>query len=96
MQHRFWKASCEKISDHLDSLFSSRQPGEESDPQEVADLIYQCATSDMPIHNVVGADAHRLLGMKNGMPHEEFIASIGALTMPPERELRTRSIRYTR
>ncbi len=27
-----------------------------ADPQEVADVIYRCATEEMPIHNVVGSD----------------------------------------
>ena len=78
------QAHAKKISDHLDAVAARmrQQGGQEADPQDVADLIYRCATEEMPVHNVVGADAHMLLGMKDSMDHQAFIDQISAMTMP--------------
>ena len=59
-----------------------QQGGKEADPQDVADLIFKCATEDMPVHNVVGSDAEMLLGMKNSMSQQEFIEQMGKMLTP--------------
>ena len=55
-----------------------------ADPQEVADKIYECATSETPIHNPVGSDAEMLAQMKASMPHQAFIDQIGELALPAD------------
>ncbi|WP_026970578.1 SDR family oxidoreductase [Aliagarivorans marinus] len=59
-----------------------RYGGEDADPQQVADLIYRCATEDMPIHNAVGADAQMLLEMKLGQPRDEFLQNMQQMLLP--------------
>ncbi len=47
--------------------------GKKADPADVADLIYRCATQDMPIHNVVGPDAEALAHQMTQMPRQAFL-----------------------
>ncbi|MGB0384384.1 MAG: SDR family oxidoreductase [Ardenticatenaceae bacterium] len=77
------KAHAKKLSDHLNAVGARmrQQGGKEADPQDVADIIYKCATTDTPIHNIVGADAEMLIGMKNSMPHQAFLDQIAAMTV---------------
>jgi len=57
--------------------------GTPADPQEVADRIYECATSDTPVHNPVGADAEMLVGMMNGASSRQaFLDQLEALLAP--------------
>lgn len=78
------QAYAQKLSDHFDALLVQmrQQGGQEANSQDVADLIYKCATTDMPIHNVVGADAEMLMGMKNSMSHQAFLDQVAALSVP--------------
>lgn len=78
------KTHAKKISDHLDVVAAQmrQQGGQEANPQDVANLIYICATTETPIHNVVGADAEMLMGMKNSMPHQQFLDQIASMTVP--------------
>lgn len=80
------KAYAQKMATHLAAVAEqmSKQGGKISDPQEVADKIYKCVTEETPIHNVVGADAEMLSGMKNSMPHQDFINEIGQMLAPKE------------
>ncbi len=73
-----------KLSDHLDAVAAQmrQQSGQEADPQDVADLIYATATTETPTHQVAGADAQMLMGMKNSMSQQEFLDQIGAMTIP--------------
>ncbi|MCT4644405.1 MAG: SDR family oxidoreductase [Carboxylicivirga sp.] len=59
------------------------QPGMEADPQEVADIIYQCATEEMPIHNMAGADAVWTEQMRSSLPDQEFLDKMGEMLLPP-------------
>jgi NAD(P)-dependent dehydrogenase (short-subunit alcohol dehydrogenase family) len=61
-----------------------QQSGEEADPQEVADKIYQCATEETPVHNIIGADAEMLMGMIKSMSRQEFINRIEEMLTPKE------------
>ena len=61
-----------------------QQGGQDADPQEVADKIYECATEETPVHNIVGADAEMLMGMINSMPRQDFINQIEAMLTPKE------------
>lgn len=60
------------------------QGGVVANPQEVADKIYECATSETPVHNPVGADAEMLAGMKASLPGQAFLDEIAAIVLPPE------------
>lgn len=55
---------------------------QESDPQEVADKIYKCATEETPIHNVSGNDAEAMLQMKKSMSEEELMKTISDMFVP--------------
>lgn len=59
-----------------------QQGGKDSDPQEVADRIYECVTEETPIHNVVGADAEMFLGMKNSLPQQDFLDKVAEMALP--------------
>ena len=78
------QAYSKKIRRHFDALAQQmmQQGGKTANPQEVADLIYTCATTDAPVHNVVGSDAEMLLGMKNSMSQQAFIEQMGAMMIP--------------
>ncbi len=56
---------------------------EPQDPQEVADLVYACATeTDMPTHNPSGADAQMLVGLMAQGTRDEFIDRIRTMLSP--------------
>ena len=78
------RQQAHKMASHFAALAEQMRHhgGKEADPQEVANIIYQCATEDMPIHNVVGADANMLVGMKNSMPQPEFLAKMSEMLVP--------------
>ena len=61
-----------------------RQSGASADPQEVADKIFECATSNAPVHNVCGADAEQIERMLQSMPRQEFVEAMAALFTPKE------------
>ena len=58
--------------------------GSEADPQEVADKIYECATSATPVHNPVGKDAQLLMSMMGGPPRQEFLDKVEPLLIPTQ------------
>jgi len=74
------KVHAQKLATHLAQMI--QQGGEEANPQDVADLIYDCATTETPIHNVVGADAKMIMDMKNSMPQQAFLDQIAKMTVP--------------
>lgn len=60
-----------------------RQQGDqESDPQEVAEKVYECATEDTPIHNVSGDDVQAVLHMKKTMSEDELMKTISDMFVP--------------
>lgn len=80
------KSYAQKMAAHFAVLGEQmqKQGGKDADPQEVADKIYQCATTETTIHNVVGADAEMLIGMMNSMSRQEFINEMAAMLTPKE------------
>ena len=58
------------------------QGDQKADPQEVVDVIYKCATEEMPIHNIVGSDAEILIQMKTTLPQDEFHQKMSEFIMP--------------
>lgn len=57
--------------------------GETADPQEVADAIYACATTETPVRNPVGNDAQMIVGMMGGPGRQAFLDLAEPLLLPP-------------
>ncbi|MEM8883333.1 MAG: SDR family oxidoreductase [Planctomycetota bacterium] len=78
-------AHARVLYDHIQAVAGqmAMQSGQKADPQEVADLIYKCATSEMPVHNPVGADA-RMLAEMIGPPRQEFVKQLQNMALPPQ------------
>ena len=76
--------NAQKIITHFSNLIEQmlQQGGKIADSNEVADKIFECAISDMPVHNVVGSDAEMILGMKNSLSQEAFIDQISEMLTP--------------
>ena len=72
-----------RLRDHFAAVVASR--GEPQDPQEVAERIYECVTAgDVPVHNPVGADARRLVGLMESSPtRQDFIVAMERMLLPP-------------
>ena len=60
------------------------QSGKVADPQEVADKIFECVTTETPVHNIVGADAEMLKGMIDSMPRQQFIEALDNMLLPKD------------
>ena len=86
------QAGGQDLADHAQQLYGhlrgvaqqmASQGGQEADPQEVADKIYECATSETPVHNPVGADAEMLVGMMGAAQRQEFLDQMAQMLLPP-------------
>lgn len=84
----------EELSTHARDLYAhlrgvadnmAAQGGAEADPQEVADKIFECATSETPVHNPVGADSEMLVEMMGAGPRQNFLDRIEAMLLPTPR-----------
>ena len=62
----------------------SEQGGSVADPQEVADKIYECATSPTPIHNPVGSDSQMLIALMGDTPRQPFLDKMAQMLLPPQ------------
>lgn len=60
------------------------QTGATGDPQEVANIIYKCATEETPVRNVIGADVQMIVDMQKSMTRDEFIGRIEQMLIPQE------------
>lgn len=58
------------------------QGNQTSDPQEVADKVFKCATEKTPIHNVSGKDAEDMRNMLKTMPENELMKMISDMIVP--------------
>lgn len=78
------RSQASKMAQHFEVLIEQMRhhSGKEADPQEVADMIFACATEQMPVHNVVGSDANMLLDMKNSQPAADFLENISDMLIP--------------
>ena len=76
-------AHAKRLREHFMTSVKA-EGGETADPQEVADMIYACATTDMPVHNPCGKDAQLIMSMTGGPPREEFLAKVQPLLAPTE------------
>ena len=87
------RSGDEEIATHAQKLYAhiqgvaaqmAAQGGEVADPQEVADKIYECATSDTPVHNPVGADSVMLIEMMGGGSRQDFLDNMTSMLLPAE------------
>ena len=75
---------AQKIRTHFGQIVANHHGGEETaDPQEVADVIYRCATQDMPVHNPCGSDAEMLVGLSQSPGRQVFYDNLSQLLLPP-------------
>ncbi|MYE81086.1 MAG: SDR family oxidoreductase [Gammaproteobacteria bacterium] len=74
-------AYARRVRAHMQRVISGGG-GTTADPQEVADVIYRCATSDMPTHNQVGRDAEMLMGLMRAGPRQAFVDQVAAMLLP--------------
>ena len=76
---------AQKIRAHFEAIVADHHGGERTaDPQEVADLIYRCATQDMPVHNPCGTDAEMLVGLSQSPGRQVFYDNLAGLLLPPK------------
>ncbi len=73
---------AKQLLEHFRSSVTA-EGGDTADPQEVADMIYACATEDRPVHNPVGQDAELILSMMAAPPRQEFLDKAEPLLLPP-------------
>lgn len=73
-----------KLSQKMNATMEQmrQQGGQESNPQEVADKIFECATEETPIHNVSGNDAEAVFKMTKTMSEEELINTVSNMFIP--------------
>ena len=77
-------ALAQTIRAHFGQIVANHHGGEQTaDPQEVADLIYRCATEDMPVHNPCGSDADMLVGLSQSPGRQVFYDNLCGLLLPP-------------
>ena len=79
-------AYAQNLRAHIQGIAErmAEQGGTVADPQEVADKIYECATSATPVHNPVGADAEMLSGMMSVGSRQDFLDKMEELLLPPQ------------
>ncbi len=70
-----------KLREHFQNVVSNGG-NKTQDPQEVADVIYACATTDMPVHNPVGQDAEMLVGLMGIAPRQNFLDQMEKMLLP--------------
>ena len=76
-------AHAKRLREHFMTAVKA-EGGETADPQEVADMIFACATTDMPVHNPCGSDAELIMSMTGGPPRQEFLERLQPLLAPTE------------
>ncbi|MDE0270225.1 MAG: SDR family NAD(P)-dependent oxidoreductase, partial [Gammaproteobacteria bacterium] len=75
---------AQRIRVHFGAIVADHHGGEQTaDPQEVADMIYRCATEDMPVHNPCGSDAEMLVGLSQSPGRQPFYDNLTGLLLPP-------------
>ncbi|MEM7310865.1 MAG: SDR family oxidoreductase [Planctomycetota bacterium] len=77
-------AHADALSRELHALAEqmANEGGAVADPQEVAERIFECATTSTPIHNPVGADAEMLVAMMSAGPRQSFLEQLEAMVLP--------------
>lgn len=80
------KSYAKTLSNHINQVRENMRAvgGKTPDPMEVAEKIFQCATTDTPIHNYVGSDSEMLAKMKNSMHEQDFLEQMANTLLPKE------------
>ena len=78
-------AYARRVRTHMERVVASGG-GATADPIEVADVIYRCATSDMPVRNPVGRDAEMLMGLMSNGSRQAFVDQVATMLLPPAEE----------
>ena len=73
----------QRLMNHFGAVVAEHHSGQQPDGQEVADMVYQCATEDMPVHNPCGSDAVFLQSLSEGPSRQVFYDNLSALLLPP-------------
>lgn len=72
-----------KIENHLNLVRLQRNLEDlKTNPNNVADKIYSCATTKTPIHNIIGSDVEMMVNMKSSFTQEKFFYLIEKLLIP--------------
>lgn len=75
-------AYSKHLREHFESLVHNYPV---QDTQLVADKIFECATTETPVHNPVGTDAEMMAGLINSTENREaFIDMIAGMLLPPQ------------
>jgi NAD(P)-dependent dehydrogenase (short-subunit alcohol dehydrogenase family) len=79
-------AYAQNLRAHIQGIAErmAAQGGTMADPQEVGDKIYECTTSETPVHNPVGADAEMLSGMMSAGSRQDFLDKMEEMLLPPQ------------
>ena len=75
-------AHAKRLREHFASA-ATREGGGTADPQEVADKIFECSTTDSPVRNPVGSDAERIMGLMGNPDRQAFLDEVEPLLIPP-------------
>ena len=90
VDHTYIEAGDEELVSHYQRLRDhfmksvKAEGGETADAQEVADMIFACATTDMPVHNPCGKDAQFIMSLTGGPPRQDFLEKVQPLLAPSE------------
>ena len=74
-------AHAKRLREHFSSA-ATREGGGTADPQEVADKILECATTDTPVCNPVGSDAEMIMGLMGDPDRQAFLDKVEPLLIP--------------
>lgn len=74
-------AYVKRLREHF-AAAATREGGDSADPQEVADKIFECATSDTPVRNPVGKDAEMIMGLMGDPDRQAFLDKVEPLLIP--------------
>lgn len=75
-------AHAKRLREHFASA-ATREGGGTADPQEVADRIFECSTTDSSVRNLVGSDAERIMGLMGNPDRQAFLDEVEPLLIPP-------------
>ena len=75
---------AQKLHGHIQAIAEqmANQGGDQADPQEVADKIFECATEQTPVHNPIGSDAQMLASMMSPAPRQDFLDKMETMLLP--------------
>jgi len=76
------KAYAQRVFGQMAGVREQLLAADQNDPEDVADEIYDCTTTDTPIRNVVGADAEAMQARIDAVSHADFTELLADLMVP--------------